>query len=163
MLDGSWNKFPADAKVPRTGRIKFGTESNGGFKNITVSNCVFDGCRGLAIESVDGAVIEDVTCSNITMRDVYEAPIFVRLGARMRGPSGILVGTIRRLILSGITCLQAEGSPQIACILAGIPEHPIEYVKVSDVILVNRGGGTSADAQQRVPEKEKQYPEPNMF
>src|SRR4051794_29953160 len=162
-LDGSWKKFPAEEKVPRTGRIKFGTESNGGFKNITVCNCVFDGCRGLAIESVDGAVIEDVACSNITMRDVYEAPIFVRLGARMRGPSGVTVGSIRRLILSGITCMQAEGSPKIACILAGIPEHPIEDVKISDVILVNRGGGTSADAQLQVPEKEKQYPEPNMF
>lgn len=30
-----------------TGRIKFGTESNGGFKNITVSNCVFDRAIGL--------------------------------------------------------------------------------------------------------------------
>src|SRR5260370_11646855 len=36
-----------------TGRIKFGTESNGGFKNITVANCVFDYCRGLALEPVD--------------------------------------------------------------------------------------------------------------
>jgi polygalacturonase len=39
-----------------TGRIKFGTESNGGFKNITISNCVFDYCRGLALESVDGSI-----------------------------------------------------------------------------------------------------------
>jgi polygalacturonase len=163
MLDGTWKKFPADAKVPRTGRIKFGTESNGGFKNITVSNCVFDGCRGLAIESVDGAVIEDVTCTNITMRDVFEAPIFIRLGARMRGPGGVPVGTIRRLILSGITCMQAEGSPKIACIVAGIPGDAIEDVKISDVIFVSRGGGTSGDAQQNVAEKEKQYPEPNMF
>ena len=163
MLDGTWKKFPADEKVPRTGRIKFGTESNGGFKNITVSNCVFDGCRGLTIESVDGAVIEDVACTNITMRDVYEAPIFVRLGARMRGPEGVPVGTIRRLILSGITCLQAEGSPKIACILAGIPGHSIDDVKISDVIVVSRGGGSKSDAELQIPEKEKQYPEPNMF
>ena len=109
--DARWDveEISADEKVPRTGRIKFGTESNGGFKNITVSNCVFEGCRGLAIESVDGAVIEDVTCTNITMRDVYEAPIFVRLGARMRGPAGVPVGTIRRLILSGITCTAGRG------------------------------------------------------
>jgi len=163
MLDGTWKKFPADEKVPRTGRIKFGTESNGGFKNITVSNCVFDGCRGLTIESVDGAVIEDVACTNITMRDVYEAPIFVRLGARMRGPEGVAVGVIRRLILSGITCLQAEGSPKIACILAGIPGHSIDDVKISEVIVVSRGGGTKSDAELEIPEKEKQYPEPNMF
>ena len=163
VLDGTWKKFPAGEKVPRTGRIKFGTESNGGFKNITVSNCVFDGCRGLTIESVDGAVIEDVTCANITMRDVFEAPIFIRLGARMRGPAGVPVGTIRRVILSGISCMQAEGSPKIACILAGIPGHAIEDVKITDVIVVNRGGGTKSDAEAQVPEKEKQYPEPNMF
>jgi polygalacturonase len=163
MLDGTWKKFPADEKVPRTGRIKLGTESNGGFKNITVSNCVFDGCRGLAIESVDGAVIEDITCTNITMRDVYEAPIFVRLGARMRGPAGVPIGTVRRLIFSEISCMQAQGSPKIACILAGIPEHSIEDVKIADLIAVNRGGGTKSDAELQVPEKEKQYPEPNMF
>jgi polygalacturonase len=163
MLNGTWKKFPADEKVPRTGRIKFGTESNGGFKNITVSNCVFEGCRGLSIESVDGAVIEDVTCTNIAMRDVYEAPIFLRLGARMRGPSGVPVGSIRRVILSEISCLQAQGSPKIACIVAGIPEHSIEDVKIADLIVVNRGGGTKNDAEVQVPEKEKQYPEPNMF
>ena len=163
MLDGTWKKFPADEKLGRTGRIKFGTESNGGFKNITISNCVFEGCRGLAIESVDGAVIEDVTCTNITMRDVYEAPIFIRLGARMRGPEGMPVGTIRRVVLSGITCLQAEGSPKIACILAGIPGHAIEDVKISDVIVVSRGGGSKDDGALQLPEREKQYPEPNMF
>jgi len=163
LLDGTWKKFPAGEKVPRTGRIKFGTESNGGFKNITISNCVFDGCRGLAIETVDGAVIEDVTCTNITMRDVYEAPIFIRLGARMRGPAGVQVGTVRRLILSGITCVQAEGSPKIGCIVAGISGHSIEDLKISDMIILHSGGGTKSDADAQVPEKEKQYPEPNMF
>ena len=34
-------------------RFLFGTESNGGFKNITISNCVFEGCRGLSLETVD--------------------------------------------------------------------------------------------------------------
>ncbi len=71
-----------------TGRIKFGTESNGGFKNITISNCVFDHCRGLALETVDGGPIEDIAVTNITMRDVTTAPIFLRLGRRMRGPAG---------------------------------------------------------------------------
>jgi hypothetical protein len=97
------------------------------------------------------------------MRDVYEAPIFVRLGSRMRGPEGVALGTIRRLLLSGITCLQAEGSPKIACILAGIPGHSIEDVKISEVMLVSRGGGSKSDAELQIAEKEKQYPEPNMF
>ena len=81
----------------------------------------------------------------------------------MRGPSGVPVGTIRRVILSGSTCLAAQGSPKIASILAGIPEHAIEDVKITDFIVVNRGGGTKSDAELEVPEKEKQYPEPNMF
>lgn len=81
----------------------------------------------------------------------------------MRGPSGVAVGTIRRVILSGISCTQAQGSPKIACILAGIPEHAIEDVKITDLIVVNRGGGANSDAELEVPEKEKQYPEPNMF
>ena len=81
----------------------------------------------------------------------------------MRGPSGVPVGTIRRVILSGISCLAAEGSPKIACILAGIAEHAIEDVKITDFIVVNRGGGSKSDAELEVAEKEKQYPEPNMF
>jgi polygalacturonase len=163
LLDGSFKKFPDGTKVPRTGRIKFGTESNGGFKNITIANCVFDGCRGLAIESVDGAMIEDVTCTNITMRDAVEAPIFVRLGARMRGPAGVSVGAIRRLILSNISVLSAANSPRIGSILAGIPGHPIEDVKISDVVVVHAGGGTQSDAQRAISEEEKKYPEPTMF
>ena len=69
LLDGTfkreYNKYSHNSP---TGRIKFGTESNGGFKNITISNCVFDYCRGLALETVDGALLEDVTISNITMQ-----------------------------------------------------------------------------------------------
>ena len=163
MLDGTWKRLPDDAKVFRTGRIKFGTESNGGFKNITVSNCVFEGCNGVAIESVDGALIEDVSITNVTMRDVYNAPIFLRLGARMRGPSGVSVGAIRRVMLSNITCIQAEHSARIGAILAGIPGHPIEDVKISDVMMVYAGGGTKSDSQLVLPQKEKDYPEPTMF
>src|SRR5215813_11202370 len=69
------------------GPIKCGTESNGGFKNITISNCVFDSCRGFALESVDGALLEDITFTGITMRDCTNTPLFLGLGRRMRGPA----------------------------------------------------------------------------
>src|SRR6266496_3506073 len=122
LLDATFKRFASDFKVPRTGRIKFGTESNGGFQNITISNCVFEGCRGLAIESVDGAVIEDVSVTNITMRDVVEAPIFLRLAARMRGPKDATVGVLRRVILSNLSCA-CSGGARIGSIVAGIPGH----------------------------------------
>jgi polygalacturonase len=163
LLDATWKRFVAGEKVPRTGRIKFGTESNGGFKNITVSNCVFDGCNGLAIETVDGAVIEDVSITNITMRDLMGAPIFMRLGARMRGPANDPVGVLRRVILSNIICESAASSRPLCSILAGIPGHPIEDVKLSNVVVRHQGGGSKEDATLKLAEKEKDYPEPTMF
>ena len=162
LLNATWKRFGTGEKVPRTGRIKFGTESNGRFKNIAISNCVFDGCNGLAIETVDGAVIEDVSITNITMRDLVGAPIFLRLGARMRGPTDIPIGVLRRVILSNISCQSAAAS-RICSILAGIPGHPIEDVKLSDIMIFHQGGGTKDDAMRQLAEKEKDYPEPSMF
>jgi polygalacturonase len=161
MLDASYKRFPDSAQVDRNGRIKFGTESNGGFKNIAVSNCVFDGCFGLAIISVDGAVIEDVTVSNIAMRGIIGAPIFVRLGSRMRGPEATSVGTIRRVNISNIVC--SETDSQACSLIAGVPGHAIEDIKLSNFVVLHPGGGTAKDAAIQLPEKEKDYPEPTMF
>jgi polygalacturonase len=161
MLDGTWKRFPAGSKVPHTGRIKFGTESNGGFKNITVSNCVFDGCRGIALESVDGSLLEDVILTGITMRDCTNTPIFLRLGSRMRGPKGVPVGTLKRVILSNIVSYNCVS--QFACIISGIPGHLVEDVKISDVYVHHQGGGTAQMAGLRPAEAEGEYPDPRMF
>jgi polygalacturonase len=162
VIDGSFQRFAPNADVARIGRIKFGTESNGGFKNVAISNCVFDGCRGLAIETVDGGAIEDVCVANLTMRDIKEAPIFVRLGARMRGPAGVPIGVVRRVNISHVVCTNSS-SRKICSILVGIPGHAIEDLRISDVTIQHQGGGTASDAALRPPEKEKDYPEPNMF
>ena len=162
LLDASFKRFAPGEKVPRTGRIKFGTESNGGFKNITISNCVFDGSKGLAIESVDGGLVEDVCVSNIAMRELSGAPIFIRLGSRMRGPEGASIGSIRRITLSDITVMKAP-EPRICSIVTGIPGHLIEDVKLTGFTLVHRDGGTSEDRALELPEKEREYPEPTMF
>src|SRR4051812_40695353 len=87
MRDGTYNRMHPKKGGPN-GRIKLGTESSGGFKNITISNCVLDFCRGLALEMVDGGALEDIVITNLVMRDIFDAPIFVRLGARGRGPEG---------------------------------------------------------------------------
>lgn len=161
LLDGTFQRYAADAKVGRNGRIKFGTESNGGYKNIAISNCVFDGCLGLAIESVDGAIIEDVSIVNITMRDLIDSPIFIRLGSRMRGPSSAPVGTIRRVNISNLVC--SGNSSKICSTIAGIPNHNIQNVKINNVLIYHPGGGTEQDAALTLAEREDAYPEPNMF
>src|SRR5215831_2215424 len=161
VLDASFKRFPPASDVDRNGRIKFGTESNGGFKNITISNCVFDGCFGVAILSVDGAEIEDVSISNVTLRGTVASPIFLRLGSRMRGPAGVPVGTIRRVNISNI--VSSSNSSKICSMIAGVPGHKIEDVKISNILIQHSGGGTQKDAALQLGEKEKEYPEPNMF
>ncbi|HEY1465398.1 MAG TPA: glycoside hydrolase family 28 protein [Terriglobales bacterium] len=158
LLDATMKRFPAGGKVEQTGRIKLGTESNGGFKRIAISNCVFDSCQGLALETVDGALLEDVTITNITMRDIVSAPIFFRLGSRMRGPEGVPIGALRRVIVSNVVC--SNSASQFGCILSGIPGHEIENVKFSNIFIQHKGGGTQA---AEPPEKENSYPEPDMF
>lgn len=163
LLDGTFKttqEFAPD-RDRVTGRIKFGTESNGGFKNITISNINFVRSRGLAIEMVDGGTIEDVSVSNITMRDVTTAPIFIRLGARQRAPEGTPIGAIRRVNISNVVA--SEVDPQYASIIAGLNGHDIEDVRLSNITIRYQGGGTKADAAREVPENEKNYPEPSMF
>jgi polygalacturonase len=165
LLDGTFRRIdPArklDVEVRHQGRIKFGTESNGGFKNVTVSNCVFEACHGLALESEDGALLEDVTITNLTMRDIYESPIFVRLGSRMRGPAGVAVGAIRRVLISNVVCSGANSS--ICSIITGIPGHKIEDVRLNNIFIEHEGGGARAQAELHVEEKETAYPDPHMF
>ena len=148
-------------QVDRNGRIKLGTESNGGFKNIAISNCVFEGCYGLAIISVDGAVIEDVTVSNLAMRNIIGAPIFVRLGSRMRGPEGTPIGAIRRVNISDI--VSSETSSQACSLIVGVPGHAVEDIRLSNITVLHPGGGSAQDAALHLQEKGTDYPEPTMF
>jgi len=163
FLDGTYKReYNRYSQNSSTGRIKFGTESNGGFKNITISNCVFDYCRGLALESVDGGLLEDVTINNITMRDITNAPIFLRLGSRNRGPKETTkVGELRRVIISDVVVYNAN--PKYGSIISGIPGHEIEDLKLSNIRIYYQGGGTKQQAALSPPEKENDYPEPTMF
>ena len=163
FLDGSFQtkqEFAPDKDRP-TGRLKFGTESNGGFKNITISNINFVHCRGLALETVDGGYIEDVSISNITMRDIGNSPIFIRLGKRQRAPSDTPVAKIRRIIIDNVVVSDAHS--EYASIIAGLSESAIEDVRFSNIRIHYKGGGTKENAAIVVPENEKNYPEPSMF
>jgi polygalacturonase len=163
LLDGTYKKNVTEApdKDGPTGRIKLGTESNGGFKNITISNIVFDHCRGVALETVDGGLLEDVAITNITMRDVVNSPIFLRLGRRMRAPAGSPIGQLRRVNISNVVAYNADA--RYASIIAGIPEHQVEDVTLSNIRIFYRGGGKKEQAEVQPPERETNYPEPSMF
>ena len=160
LLDGTrQNKV---MKGKGTGRIKLGTEANGGFRNITISNCVFEYCRGLALEEVDGGLMEDITISNITMRDIANAPIYIRLGARLRGPEPIAIGTARRIKIDNVVAHNV--SAQSGILLVGEPGHPIEDLSLTNIFIDFAGGGTTEQAAVQVPAYERdRYPEPSRL
>jgi polygalacturonase len=162
VLDGTYKRFPAGERPYGTGRIKCGTESNGGFINITITGNVFEGCFGYALESVDGALVEDITISNTTLRDLASGPLFYRLGSRLRGPKeSTKVGTFRRVLVNNLTCYNA--SARQASVLSGIPNYPLEDLKFSDIYIETAGGGTADDAKAMPTEQEDNYPDPGRF
>jgi len=145
--------------------FKLGTESGGGFRHITVSNCVMHSratgrppISGIALESVDGGDIEGVTISNISMANV-QTPIFLRLGNRGRDMDQPIPGALRNVLISNVV---ATGASQ-ACPIVGIPGHNIKDVILDNIRITCAGGGTAAQASVQVPEYESKYPEATMF
>lgn len=156
--------------------IKCGTESHGGFKNITITNCAIrpsrattmtygrkSGLAGIALEIVDGGTLDRVTISNIVMSG-RTAPIFMRLGNRARlfkeGAPKPGIGHFRNVVVSNVV---ATGAGVIGCAIAGLPDHPIENVTLSNLKLSFVGGGTRDHAKADVPELPTKYPESTMF
>ena len=149
----------------RCNAFKLGTESGGDFKHITVSNCVMSGLKGfspalsgVAIETVDGAKLEGVAVSNLSMVDV-RAPIFLRLGNRGRDMEVPVPGTLRNVTVSDIVAVRAS----LACSIAGIPGHNIENVTLSNIRMEFIGGNPRQPSDVPVPELEANYPESAMF
>jgi hypothetical protein len=145
--------------------LKLGTESVGGFQNIAISNCtVYDtSLAGLALETVDGGGLENVTVANIVMRNA-KGVIFLRLGKRARpayeGAPTPGLGFFRNVVISDI---QATGADAVGCAIVGLPECAIENITLANVRIQFQGGGTLADASREIPEIPAHYPEYQMF
>ena len=56
-----------------------------------------------------------------------------------------------------------NADPRYASIIAGIPDHQIEDVTLSNIRIFYRGGGRKEQAEVQPPERETNYPEPSMF
>lgn len=156
FLDGTMK--PSRVK---NGRIKFGTESNGGFRNITIANCIFRACRGLALEVVDGGLMENVTINNIAMMDVAHYPIYLTTGKRNRGPTVTQPSRMRNVLISNVIATGVENMSGIQ--ITGLPEQPIEGVRLQNIRINFVGGGTKEAARRIPPELGTGYPEPRRL
>lgn len=153
LLDGTMK--PSQHK---NGRIKFGTEANGGFRNVTVANCTFRACRGLALEEVDGGIMENITINNLTMMEVSAYPIYITTGKRNRGPGVTVPSRARNILISNVIATGID--PMSGIQITGIPEQPIEGVRLENIWLEFKGGGTKEDAARVPKELGPGYPEP---
>jgi polygalacturonase len=143
------------------GRIKFGTEASGGFRNCSIANCTFRSCRGLALEEVDGGILENVTINNISMTDVPDYAIYLTTGKRNRTPDVKTNSRMKNILISNII---ADGVGKMSGIqISGLPEQPIEGVRIENVRFISRGGGTEKDAAIAPPELGTGYPEPSKI
>ena len=149
-----------------TGRIKLGTESSNAFRDILVRNCRFTHSRGIAIETVDGAALENVEFSDITMRDICNSPIYIRLGNRMRSPEGTAPSLVNDVRISNVTVEDADC--RYACLIYGMAGNPIRNVSIRNLSVEYRGGLTMQDYEEQrgrntffTSRGESTYPEPS--
>ena len=146
-----------------TGRIKCGTESNGGFINITISNCVFEGCQGYALETVDGALLEDITITNITMRDLVSGPLFLRLGVAPPRPQRNHQGRHPQAHPHQQSRLLQRAQAVRPPSSAAFPATPSKTSSSPTSTSKPPAAAPPKTPRLEPPEQEDDYPEPGMF
>lgn len=163
--------------------IKFGTASRGGFKKITIKNVkIYDTYRSaIALECVDGGVMEDIDISDIHAVNTGNA-IFIRLGHRNKDA---VASTINGIHISNVTVDVPKGKPDkgypmegplvkgnhntFPSSIAGLPGHPVKNVILENIKIVYHGDASkeianvSLDSLTKIPENPHDYPEFSMF
>ncbi len=163
--------------------LKFGTASHGGFKQVRINNIkIYDTYRSaIALESVDGGILEDVTIENIRATNTGNA-IFIRLGHRKTTAP---VGKVRNIKIANVQVEVPAGKPDkgyemegpvvnyphnvFPASITGLPGHPVENVSLENITVTYEGGGSkevaffALDSLHQVPEKAGDYPEFSMF
>ena len=139
------------------GRIKLGTESNGGYRNITISNCTCMWSSGLAFEEVDQGRMENIVVDNISMSHVHHYPIYITTGCRNRGPKERTdVSSARDIFINNVIADDCDSLAGI--IITGMEGTPIMNVSLSNIRIQYRGGGKKVTTPYR--EQGTNYPEP---
>jgi polygalacturonase len=144
--------------------FKFGTESSWDLKDVTVSNITMmprdkgnAPHSGISLEAVDGANINGVAISNISMTGI-RAPIFVRLGNRGRGMNPPKPGSIENVSFSNIVARGALMTSSVTGVRGAYPRR----ISLANILLGMAGGNREPKGLD-VPEHEAKYPEGNMF
>lgn len=158
LLDGTYVPEPVNWVC---GRFKLGTESNGGYRDITLTNCTFVYSSGLAFEEVDQGLMENIVVSNVTMNHVHHYPIYITTGCRNRGPKDVATPSRGRNIqISNVLATDCDSLCSI--IVTGMKDVPLENIWLSNIRLFFQGGGHRSLADKDYREQGTNYPEPKF-
>ncbi len=157
----------------RWAAVRLGPETCGDMKNITISNCVFNDCAdGVKVQLCDTFRMEDITVSNITMKNVVR-PFFITSSSnKMSGRCAKTrpdPGIFRRLLISNVSASMDDNLRDwfdTVCVIQGIPDGIIEDVAISNFHFLNVGG-VDAESAKKVDHTEfvlsNRYPDiPNF-
>jgi polygalacturonase len=158
--------------------IKFGTDSQAGFRNVLIRNVVAGGppaslpvhdnaprrpnISGISWLVADGGTVDNILVENVKL-DRTESPFCLRLGDRGRVKPNMpkpAPGKLRNLVFENI---QGSDNGRRGSVITGIPGAQIENVVFRNIQLSTAGGATSADAQRTVPEVPDAYPDAPSF
>ena len=129
------------------GGVAIGSETAGGVRNVTASNCVCDGTvRGLYIKSARGrgSIIEDIRATNWTMRNLEQEPVILTLAYMGSDPNKPMpvdatTPTIRNVYFSNVTAHTAKR----AILIQGLAESPIQNVHFRDIVVESAATGAA--------------------
>jgi polygalacturonase len=159
LRDGTRRLLPSGQG--RKGRFKIGTESTGGFEDILFEDCVVDDGLGLLLATVDGGKMSGVYVRNFTGRNINNAPLFVWLGDRLRGPPGISPGAIEDVNITGFKCYGSDNDEPM--IISGLRRQPITDFTLDDAYLLQMGGGFEEETYIIPPRMDRFYPETSLL
>lgn len=149
--------------VPAGNCFKLGTDGLGSFTDFEVSGLTLKNAyqnSAIVIESMDGAMIDDLRFSNIDIDNCGQA-FFILLADRKRTVPGRQprIGTISNIHFKDIT--GKNFTQQYPSIITGIKGHNIQNVTFENVVLELKGG--IQETGQTVMEYDGKYPEGSKF
>ena len=170
LADGRRVGIGADAGMKA--RIKVGTESCWGFDRVTIENCVVWNALGIPLMTVDGGALTNVAVRGIVLRDIQDAPLFLRLGSRLRAPADARIEPFAGITVENFSC----AGFRMPLTISGLPGQRIADVSLRNVELVKHRAAAAADGGGWIPEaaalaasdiappeKPSAYPEAGMF
>ncbi|HWY71159.1 MAG TPA: glycoside hydrolase family 28 protein [Terriglobales bacterium] len=133
--------------------VAIGSETSGGVRNVTVSNCVCNGTRrGLYIKSARGRgnIVENFRASNVVLKNITDTAVHVGMfytgsDRTARVEKNEATPTFRNFHFSDIIVEQAPHG----VIVEGLPENPIREFSLENVSVNGVGTGLNCSNTQQ--------------